>query len=162
MEMEMEMGGGRGERGESDGGVGVGGGEFPSVPLGFPQDTEDTSFNGEPWHLPCPRNAARKGTDGTSRPPSVLAPGSLRVDRRHWAVGGWWLALCRRALGATWSCGGGRGRSSSRVRWCSSRGMDIFSMAHGGTTAALFVVCCCQLRFFWLCLAQCACTTFVL
>ena len=26
--------------------------------------------------------------------------------------------------------------------------MDIFSVAHGGTTAALFVMCCCQLRFF--------------
>ena len=38
--------------------------------------------------------------------PSVLAPGSLRVDRRHGAVGGWWLALCRRASGATWSRGG--------------------------------------------------------
>ena len=39
---------------------------------------------------------------------SVLAPGPLRVDRRHGAVGWWWLALCRRALGATWSCGRGR------------------------------------------------------
>ena len=36
----------------------------------------------------------------------------------------------------------------SRVRWCSSRGMDIFSVAHGGTTAALFVMSCYQLRFF--------------
>jgi hypothetical protein len=47
---------------------------------------------------------------------SVLAPGPLRVDRRHGAVGGWWLALCRRALGATWPCGGSCGRSSSSSR----------------------------------------------
>ena len=83
--------------------------------------SKDTPSNGEPWHLPCPRNAARKGTDGTSRPPSVLAPGSLRADRRHWAVGGWWLALCRRALGATWSRGGGRWVARRFVRSSSSR-----------------------------------------
>ena len=99
----------RGGGGRLGRGAGVGGGKFPSVPCSdYPLRTRGHPFNGEPWHLPCPRKQpARKSKDGPPGPVPLLGPGSLRVDRRQGAVGGWWLALCRRALGATWSRGGG-------------------------------------------------------
>ena len=96
------VGGGRLGRGS-----GVGGGEFPSVPCSdHPLKTRGHPFNGEPRRLSCPRKQpARKSRGGLPSSVLLFGPGSLRVDRRHGAVGGWRLALCRRALGATWSRG---------------------------------------------------------
>ena len=83
------------------------------VPLGPPWQTS----NGEPWHLQSPRHAARKSTDSPPGPVrACTGPSTCGPTAR--AVGGWWLALCRRALGATWSCGGGRGRLSFSCAVC--------------------------------------------
>ena len=83
--------------------------------------SKDTPSNGEPWHLPCPRHAARKSTDSPPGPvractgPSTCGPTAWG---RRWVVHGWPFAGVHWEP-CTWSCEGGRGRSSFSCVVCS-------------------------------------------